>query len=236
MTGRLRMTLSAACAAVAPIMATYATLGFGYGMFATASGLSPIYPVVMAAIIYSGSVEFMMVTLLFGGFHPASVFVMAFLVGARHLFYGVSMLERYKGAGWKKPILIFMLSDETFAITWGRKPPPGTDEHSFLLAVALFDWLAWQGGVFAGAAFGHALSADIPGLDFFMVASFAAIFTEQWMNERNHFSSILGIVVGIPFVWLFGKNGFMLPAMAAILATLFVVRRGLEPRLGGGVA
>lgn len=227
-----RRTLSAALAVASPIMATYAALGFGYGMFASASHLPIAYPLVMAAAVYSGSVEFMMVTLLFGDFRPAAAFVMAFLVGARHLFYGVSMLDRYKGAGWRKIPLVFMLSDETFAITWGRRPPPGVDDARFLLAVALLDWLSWQAGVLCGASLGAALPFDIPGLDFFMVASFAAIFTEQWLNEKNHFASILGVAAGIPLVAAFGPDDFMLPAMGAILAALFAVRRWLEPRLG----
>lgn len=239
--GGRRAVLAAAASVAAPIMATYGALGFGYGMFASASGLSLVYPAVMAAVVYSGSVEFMMVTLLFGGFRPVDVFVMAFLVGARHLFYGVSMLDRYKGAGWRKPLLIVLLSDETFAITWGRRPPPGVaarghgadGDHAFLLAVALFDWLAWQGGVWTGAALGTSLSLHLPGLDFFMVASFAAIFTEQWLNERSHFASLLGLAVGVPLVWLCGADGFMLPAMGAILAVLFAVRRWLAPRLEG---
>jgi len=209
-------------------MATYAVLGFGYGMFAASSGLALVYPVVMAALVYSGSVEFMMVSLLAGGFQPVSAFVMAFLVGARHLFYGVSMLERYKGAGWKKFPLIYLMSDETFAITWGRPEPEGVDRHSFLLVVALLDWVSWQLGVVLGAVFGKFLARDIEGLDFFMVASFTAIYSEQWINEKNHFASILGIVVGIPMVWLFGPSKFMLPSMGLVLVVLFAVRPFLD--------
>lgn len=214
----------AALPVAAPILATYAALGFGYGLFAASGGLPVVYPAVMAAFVYSGSVEFMMVTMFAGAFRPADVFVLAFLVGARHLFYGVSMLERYRAAGWKKAPLIFLMSDETFAVTWGRRPPQGVDDHSFLLAVAVLDWIAWQGGVWAGALLCGALSVSVPGLDFFMVASFVAIFTEQWLGERSHFSSMLGILIGVPAVLLFGAEGFMLPALGAILAVLFAVR------------
>lgn len=212
----------------APIMATYAVLGFGYGMFAASSGLSLVYPMVMAALIYSGSVEFLMVTALAGDFQPVDIFVMSFLVGARHLFYGVSMLERYRGAGWRKFPLIFFMSDETFAITWGRPEPVGVNRHAFLLAVAVLDWLAWQAGVTCGAGLGHAIGLNMPELDFFMVASFTAIYTEQWLNEKNHFASVLGIVIGIPMVWLFGPSRFMLPSMGIVPAVLFAVRPLLE--------
>ena len=212
-------------------MMTYAVLGFGYGMFAASSGLSLLYPIVMAAGVYSGSVEFMMVTMLGGAFDPVGVFVMAFLVGARHLFYGISMLDRYKVAGWKKVPLIFMMSDETFAITWGRDEPPQVNRHDFLLAVAFLDWSAWQLGVFAGAGLGNSLGLCLPELDFFMVASFTAIFTEQWLSEKNHFSSVLGLVAGIPMVWLFGPSEFMLPAMGIIVTVLVASRRWLERRI-----
>ncbi|MDO5320268.1 MAG: AzlC family ABC transporter permease, partial [bacterium] len=223
--------LRTALAVASPIMMTYAVLGFGYGMFAASSGLSLLYPIVMAAGVYSGSVEFMMVTMLGGAFDPVGVFVMAFLVGARHLFYGISMLDRYKGAGWKKVPLIFMMSDETFAITWGGDEPPQVNRHDFLLAVAFLDWIAWQLGVFAGAGLGNSLGLCLPELDFFMVASFTAIFTEQWLSEKNHFSSVLGLVAGIPMVWLFGPSEFMLPAMGIIVTVLVASRRWLERRI-----
>lgn len=223
--------LRAAIGVASPIMMTYAVLGFGYGMFAASSGLPIAYPIIMAAGVYSGSVEFMMVTLLVGVFDPVGAFVMAFLVGARHLFYGVSMLDRYKGAGWKKVPIIFMMSDETFAITWGKAEPPNVNRHDFLLAVALLDWIAWQFGVFAGAGLGRSLELQLPELDFFMVASFTAIFTEQWLNEKTHFPSLLGLAAGISMVWLFGPTEFMLPAMGTIVVVLVASRRWLERRI-----
>jgi len=226
-----RHLLSVAVGVASPIMTTYAVLGFGYGMFAASSGLPLVYPVVMAAVVYSGSVEFMMVAMLAGAFDPVGAFVMAFLVGARHLFYGVSMLDRYRGAGWRKMPLIFMMSDETFAITWGQAEPPDVDRHDFLLAVALLDWIAWQLGVLAGAGLGTSLELRLPELDFFMVASFTAIFTEQWLSEKNHFPSMLGLVAGIPMVWFFGPSDFMLPAMGIIVAVLVPCRRWLERRI-----
>ena len=120
----------------APLFAAYWLVGLGYGIFATRLGLGVWFPVVTAAFVYSGSVEFILATMVLDGFRPLGVFLMAFLVGARHLFYGVSMLDRFRGAGWRKFFMIFMLSDEAFAVTYANPPPPGVDPHRFQTLVS----------------------------------------------------------------------------------------------------
>lgn len=211
-----------------PILAAYWLIGLGYGLYAARLGLPWWFPTLTAALVYSGSVEFILATMFLGAFRPVSVFAMAFLVGARHLFYGISMLERFKGAGWRKFFMIFMLADETFAVTYRAEPPPGVDRHDLQLAASVLDWLYWLTGTAVGVALARALSSvDMDGVEFIMTAMFVAIFAENWRTEDRHAGSILGLAVSVAAVLLFGPDNFMIPAMAAILAALLLLRRKL---------
>ena len=138
-----------------PILAAYWLIGAGYGLFAMRQGMPWWFPTFTAAFIYSGSVEFILVSMAADPFRPVSVFLMAFLVGARHLFYGIAMLDRFRGAGWRKIPMVGLMADETFAITWGARVPDGVDRHSFQTAAALLLWGYW----ITGTLFGTALSS-----------------------------------------------------------------------------
>ena len=213
----------------APLFAAYWLIGLGYGIFATRLGLGWWFPVVTAAFVYSGSVEFILATMVLDGFRPLGVFLMAFLVGARHLFYGVSMLDRFRGAGWRKFLMVFMLSDETFAVTYANPPPPGVDPHRFQTLVSALVWSYWLTGTAMGSAFAHALAhIDLSGVEFIMTAKFAAIFAENWRTERRHAGSWIGLGVSLLALAACGAENFMLPAMGGILLVLVALRRKLS--------
>ena len=223
--GRL---LSAAFKLSAPILAAYWLIGLGYGIFATRLGLGAWFPVLTAAFVYSGSVEFILASMFVGAFNPLAVFLMAFLVGARHLFYGLSMLERFRGAGALKPLMIALLTDETFAITFAKPPPAGFPPHRFQTLVSLLVWSYWLTGTALGVLLARLLGTfDLAGVEFIMTAMFAAIFAENWRKEARHAGSLVGVGAALLALVLFGADNFMLPAMGFILAALVLLRRRL---------
>lgn len=212
----------------APLFAAYWLVGLGYGLFAVRLGFGGWYPVVTAAFVYSGSVEFILTAMLADGFRPFGVFLMAFLVGARHLFYGISMLDRFRGAGWRKFLMVAMLTDETFAVTYANPPPPGLDPHRFQTVVSVLVWGYWVSGVAVGTACAHVFAhVDLAGVEFIMTAMFSAIFAENWRTERRHAGSLIGLVVSLLALFACGAESFMLPAMGGILLALTFLRRKL---------
>lgn len=90
-----------------PILAGFLFLGITYGIYMNVSGFSFWYPMLMSMTIFAGSMEFVAVNLLLGAFDPLQALVMTLMINARHLFYGISMLDKYRGTGWKKWYLIF---------------------------------------------------------------------------------------------------------------------------------
>lgn len=224
---RARAAFRAALPLTLPIFAAYWLIGLGYGLFAMRQGMPWWFPPLTAAAIYSGSVEFILVSMAHEAFRPAAVFLMAFLVGARHLFYGIAMLERFKGAGWRKFFMVYMLADETFAITWNARAPEGVDRHSFQAAASVLLWLYWLSGTIFGTLAARALPIPLDGVEFVMTAMFAAIFAENWRTEACHAGSLVGLGVSLAALFALGPDSFMVPAMAVIVALLLLLRRAL---------
>ena len=160
---------------------------------------------------------------------------MALLIQARHLFYGISMLDRFKGMGWKKPYLIFGMCDETFSINYTAEIPEGIDEGWFLFFVTLLNHLYWVTGATIGGLAGSLLTFNTEGLDFVMTAMFVVIFMEQWRKEKKHWTALIGLGCTAACLLLFGPDSFMVPAMAAILLVLTLFRRPIT-REGGFAA
>ena len=220
--------LRAAFPHTVPILTGFLFLGMTYGVYMASLGFSWIYPTLMALTIYAGSMEFVTANMLLGAFNPLQAFAMTLMVNARHLFYGLAMLDRFRGLGWKKLYLIFGMCDETFSVTCSTRAPEGVDEGWFMTFVTLLDQLYWVLGAALGGLFGSLLTLNTEGLDFVMTAMFVVIFLENWLKEENHTSSLLGL--GLPLMCLvfFGAQNFILPSMAAILLALTALRGRLE--------
>lgn len=225
--GRKQEALKAAFPYSLPVMSGYTFLSITYGIYMHAIGFSFIYPMLMALTVYTGSVEFLLGNLLLGSFNPTQTFLMALMVSARHLFYGLSMLNRYKGLGWKKFFLIFGLSDETFAITNFREPPPKVDRGWYFLWITWLNEACWVMGATIGGLLAPLLSIDLKGLDFVLTAMFVAIFADNWLREKDHTSSILGLIIPTTCLFCFGADKFMIPSMALILVALTLCRKKL---------
>lgn len=223
-----KCALKAAFPHTIPIFAGFCFLGMTYGIYMNVSGFSFWYPVLMSLTIFAGSMEFVTVQLLLGAFDPVQAFAAAVMVNARHLFYGISMLDKYRGNGIKDIYLIFGMCDESFSINYTAEIPEGVDRGLFMFFVTLLDHFYWVFGAAAGGIFGSLIHFNTEGLEFVMTAMFVVIFMEQWMKEKNHVSSLAGL--GIPLVCLsiFGADNFMVPSMLAILAVLTVIRKPLE--------
>ena len=211
-----------------PIFAGFLFLGMTYGILMHASGFSFWYPMLMSMTIYAGSVEFVAVSLLMGAFHPIQALAMTLMINARHLFYGISMLEKFRGTGWKKPYLIFGMCDESFSINYTANIPQDVDRGWFMFFVTLFNQIYWVTGATLGGLFGALIQFDTKGLEFVMTAMFVVIFLEQWMKEKRHFTAVTGLLVSLICRILFGAENFMIPAMLAILGVLTLCRKSME--------
>ena len=211
-----------------PIFAGFWFLGLTYGIYMNVSGFSFVYPMAMSLTIFAGSVEFITVNLLLGAFNPLQALFLTLMVNARHLFYGLSMLDKYRGLGWKKLYLIFGMCDESFSINYTARIPEGVDRGWFMFFVTLLNHFYWFSGSTLGGIFGGFLHFDTEGLDFVMTAMFVVIFLEQWLKDKNHTSALVGLGASGACLALFGPDNFLIPAMLAILGALSLLRGALD--------
>lgn len=207
-----------------PIFAGFTFLGMAYGIYMNASGFSFLYPMLMSLTILAGSIEFVTVGLLLGPFDPLGAFILALTINARHLFYGISMLGKYRVSGLKRLYLIFGMCDESFSVNYMADIPEGVDRGWFQFFVTALNHSYWVLGATLGGLLGHIVEFDTKGLEFIMTALFIVLFLNQWMKEKNHHSSIIGLTVSATCLILFGSSGFIIPAMVLILLILTVFK------------
>lgn len=224
----IKNSFKAAFTHTVPIFAGFWFLGLTYGIYMNVSGFSFWYPMLMSITIFAGSMEFVTVNLLMGAFDPLQAFVMTLMINARHLFYGISMLDKYKGTGWKKFYLIFGMCDESFSINYTADIPENCDKGWFMFFVNLLNHFYWFFGSTLGGIFGSFIGFNTEGIEFVMTAMFVVIFMEQWMKEKNHTSSLLGLGLSVLCLAAFGADDFILPSMIAILAVLTLLRKPLD--------
>ena len=223
-----RRALKAAFPYTLPILAGFAFLGLAYGILMHSKGFSFLWPMLMSMTIFAGSMEFVAADLLCSAFHPLYAFFLTLMVNARHLFYGISMLDKFKGTGLKKWYLIFGMCDESFSINQSVEPPEGVDRGWFMFFVTLLNHFYWFSGSTLGGIFGGLIQFNTEGLDFVMTAMFVVIFLNQWEKEKQHYSGIIGLAVPLVCLVLFGSGSFLLPSMACILVLLLVLRKPIE--------
>ena len=226
----IRKAFRAAFPYTLPIFAGFWFLGLTYGIYMNVSGFSFWYPMLMSITIFAGSMEFVTVNLLLGAFNPLQAFVMTLMINARHLFYGISMLDKFRGTGWKKGYLIFGMCDETFSINYTADIPAGVDKGWFMFFVTLLNHFYWFFGATLGGIFGSLIRFDMEGLDFVMTAMFVVIFLEQWLKDKQHISAFLGIGISVLCLIAFGADDFIVPSMLAMLGVLTLLRKPIERR------
>lgn len=218
MNNKYTQAFQAAFPLTLPICAAFLFLGISYGFYICSKGFSPWYPFFTSALVYAGSMEFLLVTMLLSPFNPLYCFFMALMINSRHLFYGLTMLEKYKGIGLKKFYLIFGMCDESFAINCSADIPEGIDKGWFMTFVTMLNQIYWVAGATIGGILGSSLNINTKGLDFALVALFTAIFVSQWQATENHTPAILGIALPLLCLVLIGPQSFIPPAMLLLLA------------------
>lgn len=221
-----KQTLKYSFLASLPVMAGYIVLGIGFGMLLAGKGYSFWWALLMSLTIYAGSMQYVGVELLAGGASLISTALMTLMVNARHLFYGISMIESYRETGKAKPYLMFALTDETYSLVCDAKLPEGVDRKRYYFLVSAMNQCYWVLGSFLGAFIGTALSFDTKGIEFSMTALFVVIFVEQWESTKNHMPALIGLGISLLCLLVFGADNFLIPAMIGITAGLFI--RGKE--------
>jgi len=207
-----------------PIFAGYIMLGIGFGILLSEKGYGPVWALFMSIFMFAGSMQYVGVDLLASGASLISSAVMTVLVNARHLFYGISMIDKYRGAGAKKFYMIFGLTDETYSLLCEAKVPDDVDRHTYSFFVTLFDHFYWITGCVLGAVIGTVVPFEFKGVEFVLTALFVSIFTEQWLSTNDHVPALIGAVSTAVCLVIFGSENFLIPSMLAIIASLSVLK------------
>ena len=213
-----------------PILAGFLFLGMAYGIYMNVQGFSFVYPMLMALVIFGGSLEFLAVEMLLSPFAPLQVLLVSLMIQARHLFYGISMLDKFKDMGWKKFYLIYGMCDETFSINCTAEIPEDCDRGWFYFFISLLDEFYWFLGATLGGILGGLLRFNTEGLDFVMTAMFVVIFMDQWLKEKHHFSAWIGLIASVACLLIFGADNFLIPTMICILVALTALRKPVEAK------
>ena len=214
-----------------PIFAAFWCLGLSYGIYMHHLGFSAWYPSLMSLLIFAGSVEFVAGNMLLGTFDPIQALLLTIMINARHLFYGLAMLEPFRNTGLKKLYLIFGMCDESFSINSTATVPEGFDKGWFMFFVTLFNHFYWFSGATIGGILGSLLSIHVEGIEFFMVAMFLVIFMESFEKKHQKISSLIGLFISFFCLFLFGKDYFILASMGLIILIFTLFRKKLEVRL-----
>jgi 4-azaleucine resistance transporter AzlC len=219
---QINKTIKYAFLASLPVMAGYIVLGIGFGVLLQDKGYAWWWATLMSITIYAGSMQYVAVNLLSSGAGMIATLLMTLMVNIRHLFYGITMLDRYQDTGKTKPYLIFSLTDETFSLVCSAQVPEGVDEKRYYFYVSLMNQSYWVLGCTLGAIAGSALSFNSEGIDFAMTALFVVIFVEQWEKTKQHLPAITGVGISVVCRVLFGASNFLIPSMIGITAALFL--------------
>ncbi len=216
-----------------PVMTGYIALGIGFGILFESHGYGILWSLAMAVFIYAGSMQYVAIDLITGGASLIVTALTTLMVNARHLFYGISMIGKYKNTGKTKPYLIFALTDETYSLLCADDYPEGIEPKKYQLAVSLCNHIYWVTGCAVGSLIGSAVSFNTAGIDFCMTALFVTIFVEQWLGTKKHFPALMGLAASVVCLLIFGKDAFLIPSMLLIAALLLIFKKPLERQVAG---
>ena len=213
-----------------PVMAGYVVLGMGFGILLNVNGYGLFWALLMSVLIYAGSAQYVGISLISGGTSILTTALTILMVNARHLFYGISMIDRYKGAGKRKPYLIFGLTDETYSLVCNGEYPEGVNKYKYWFMISLFNQIYWITGSCIGSLIGTLIKFDTTGIDFSMTALFVTVFVEQWLSTKEHRPALIGLFATIICLLIFGSDSFLIPSMIAIVALLFLSKKTFEEK------
>lgn len=208
-----------------PVFAGYEVLGMGFGILLCSKGYSIIWALLMSVFIYAGSMQYVAINLLTGGASFVTSAITTLMVNARHLFYGISMIDKYKDTGWAKPYLVFGLTDETYSIVVSHKETDKKEDTKYYFCLSFFNQIYWITGSLIGGFLGGTLPFNSTGIDFSLTALFLTIFVDQWRSTKNHLFAILGISLTLICRLIFGSANFLIPSMFVLTAALLIVKK-----------
>lgn len=213
-----------------PVMAGYIVLGIGFGILLKVNGYGLMWAILMSVLIYAGSAQYVGISLISGGATILTSAITILMVNARHLFYGISMINHYKGAGKRKPYLIFALTDETYSLVCNGDYPEGVDKYKYWFLISLFNQCYWITGSIIGSIAGSVLKFNTTGIEFSMTALFVTVFVEQWLSTKEHRPAIIGLIASVLCLVIFGSDKFLIPTMILIVILLTGFRGKLEKK------
>ena len=228
-----RRTWSAAFHATVPVLMGYLAIGMAFGLMLQSIGYGAAWAFFMSLVIYAGSGQYLGVSLLAAGASLSQTAFLTLMINFRHLVYGLSMLEKFRGMGKRKLYMIFSLTDETYALLSAARPPRGVEAHDYYFAIALLDHSYWIAGSVLGSALGAALGIDTTGVDFAMTALFLVIAVGQWREAGSHLPALLGGAATLASLLLAGAEDMLLPALGVIVLSLTLLRNRLAGSAGG---
>ena len=215
--------------ATIPVMTGYLVLAIGFGILLKTKGYGLGWTIAMSGFIYAGSMQYLAIDLLSGGASLIATALTTFMVNARHLFYGISMVDRYKDTGKKKPYLIFALTDETYSLVCSEESVKGIEEpKEYYFLVSLFNQTYWVVGSVIGSLLGNIIPFNVEGIDFALTALFVTIFVEQWLTAKAYFPALTGLFVSAIFLETWGADKFLIPSMIMIVGLLLLNRKQME--------
>lgn len=222
-------TVKKAFTATIPVMTGYLVLAIGFGILLKTKGYGVGWSIAMSGFIYAGSMQYLAIDLLCGGASLLTTAITTLMVNARHLFYGISMIERYQNTGKKKPYLIFALTDETYSLVCSEESVKGIKEpKEYYFLVSLFNQSYWVLGSIIGSILGNIIPFNVEGIDFALTALFVTIFVEQWLTTKSHIPALIGVISSVACLLIFGADKFLIPAMIVIVALLVWQKSKLE--------
>lgn len=220
-----RAAFKAAFPHTIPVMTGYLFIGIAFGVMFADKGYNFVWAGIMSLLVYAGSGQYLAVNFFEPSVSLLQVMFLTFMVNVRHIFYGLSLLDKFKVSGKKKPYMIFSLTDETYSLYFLTKTPENVDEGKFLFAIATLDQSYWVIGSIIGAVVGTIIPFNSTGIDFAMTALFIVIFVEQWLQKKNRFPAIVGVVSSVVSLLVFGKDSFILPTMIVVMIVLLANHR-----------
>ncbi|WP_333861851.1 AzlC family ABC transporter permease [Clostridium sp.] len=224
----MKKLIKAAFLATIPVMLGYLSVGTAFGLLFERSGYNLWWAIFMSGAVYAGSMQFVAINLLTSGVGFIQIALMTLFVNIRHIFYGLSFIDKFKGMGKKKIYMIFSLTDETYSLLCSSKPPEGVNNDWFLFCIAFFNQIYWIIGTIIGSLAGSLIKFNTKGIDFAMIALFVVILIEQWHTYKNHAPALIGICAAIFSILIFGNNNLILPSMLIILLIFTIFHKQID--------
>ncbi len=226
----MKQAIKAAFPVTIPVLLGYLSIGIAFGLLFENAGYNFIWAFFTSLTVYAGAMQFIAVSFFHGGIGLIQIAVMTLVVNFRHVFYGLSFLDRFSGMGKKKWYMIFALTDETYSLLCGRKAPENVDEKKFYFCVAFLNQSYWIMGSVIGSLAGSMITFDTTGMDFAMTALFIVIFLDQWKAYPSHIPALIGLGGTVAVLLVIGPGNLVIPSMLLITAALMLVRKQLEEK------